>query len=73
MYDISFYLMMKLQFSISPETDCHAEVKEPNFPTISWRENKQVHTFPKCISAMWNANSLVQELNSDFCIHFRQQ
>ena len=29
----------------------------------SWRENNWIHTFPKGISAMWNAVGLVQDLN----------
>ena len=32
--------------------------------THSWRENNWIHTFPKGISAMWNAISVVQYLNS---------
>ena len=32
--------------------------------THSWRENNWIHTFPKGISAMWNAISLAQDLNS---------
>ena len=32
--------------------------------THSWRDNYWIHTFPKGISAMWNAISLVQDLNS---------
>ena len=28
--------------------------------THSWRENNRIHTFPKGISVMWNAISLVQ-------------
>ncbi len=30
--------------------------------TYSWRENNWIHTFPKGISAMWNAISLVSDL-----------
>ena len=41
----------------------------PSF-TQSWRENSWIHTFPKGISAMWNANSIVQDLNSGHRIHF---
>ena len=33
-------------------------------------ENNWIHTFPKGISAMWNAISLVQDLNSCRCVHF---
>ena len=38
--------------------------------THSWRENNWIHTFPKDISAMWNAISLVQDLNSCHRAHF---
>ena len=38
--------------------------------THSWRENNWIHTFPKGISAMWNAISLIQDLNSCHCVHF---
>ena len=36
----------------------------------SWRENNWIHSFPEGISTMWNANSLVQFLNSISCVHF---
>ena len=36
----------------------------------SWRENNWIHTFPKGISAMWNAICLVQDLNSSRRVHF---
>ena len=38
--------------------------------THSWRENIWIHTFPKGISFMWNAISLVQDLNSYRRVHF---
>ena len=38
--------------------------------THSWRENNWIHTFPKGINAMWNAISLVQNLNSWCRFHF---
>ena len=38
--------------------------------THSWMENNWIHTFPKGISAMWNAISLVQNLNSCRRVHF---
>ena len=38
--------------------------------THSWRENNWIHTFPKGINAMWNAISLVQDLNSYRRVHF---
>ena len=42
----------------------------PYYFTHSWRENNWIHTFPKGISAMWNAISLVQDLNSCRRVHF---
>ena len=39
--------------------------------TYSWRENNWIHTFPKCISAMWKASILVQDLNSGRWVHFQ--
>ena len=41
--------------------------------THSWRENNRIHTFPKGISAMWNAISLVQDLNSCPRVHFQRR
>ena len=38
--------------------------------THIWRENNWIYTFLKGISAMWNAISLVQDLNSCRRIHF---
>ena len=38
--------------------------------THSWRENNWIHILPKGISAMWNAISLVQDLNSCRRVHF---
>ena len=38
--------------------------------THSWRENGRDHTFLKGISAMGNADSLVQEWNSSHHVHF---
>ena len=32
--------------------------------------NNWIHTFPKCISAMWNAINLVQDLNSGHRVDF---
>ena len=34
----------------------------------SWRENTREHSFPKYTSALWNANSLIQDLNSSHCV-----
>ena len=39
----------------------------------TWRENSWIHTFPKGISAMWNATSLVEDLNSCRRIHFQRR
>ena len=41
--------------------------------THSWGEKNWIHNFPKGISVMWNANSLVQDLNSCRCVHFLQR
>ena len=41
--------------------------------THSWRENDWIHTIPKDISAMWNAISHVQDLNSCRRVHFLRQ
>ena len=41
--------------------------------THSWRENDYIHTISKVISAMWNANSLVQDLNSCRLIHLQRR
>ena len=41
------------------------------FPDSS-RENRLIHTFLNVISAMWNANCLVQGLNSACRFHFLQ-
>ena len=52
------------EFSFS-KTSCLTKAEEPSLPyyfTHSWRENNWIHTFPKGISAMWNAISLVQDL-----------
>ena len=55
---------------LNSETSCLTKAEEPSLSyyfTHSWRENNRIHTFPKGISAMWNAISLVQDLNS--CRH----
>ena len=41
--------------------------------THSWRENNWIHTFPKGISAMWNAISVVLDLNSCRRVHKKQR
>ena len=45
----------------------------PYYFTHSWREMSWIHTFPKVINAIWNANSLVQALNLGYCGYFLQQ
>ena len=50
-------------------TSCLTKAEEPSL-THSWRENNWIHTFPKGISAMWNAISLAQDLNSSRRVHF---
>ena len=48
-------LNSELSFSY---TSCLTNAEEPSLPyyfTHSWRENNWIHTFPKGISAMWNA------------------
>ena len=59
-------------FSFS-KTSCLTMAEEPSLSyylplaggRIFW-----IHTFPKGISAMWNAVSLVQDLNSSRRVHF---
>ena len=46
------------------------ETSLPNYFTDSWSGNNWIHTFPKDISAMWNAISLVQDLNSYRRVYF---
>ena len=60
------------EFSFS-YTSCLTKAEEQSalLFTHSWRENNRIHTFPKGISsAMWNAISLVQDLNSGRRVHF---
>ena len=38
--------------------------------THSWKENHWINTFPKGITAIWNANSIIQDLNSCRRVHF---
>ena len=50
-----------------------SSAEEPNLPNYlpnSWRENNLIDTFPKGISAMWNAIILVQDLSSCRRVHF---
>ena len=60
------------EFSFS-STSCLFKAEEPTLPyyfTHSLRENNWIQTFPKGISAMWNATILVQDLNSCRRVHF---
>ena len=44
------------------QTSLLTKAEEPSMSyyfTYSWRENNWIHTFPKGISAMWNAINLV--------------
>ena len=55
-----------LRFSFS-WTTCLTNSKEPSlpiFPSLGGVKNWWIHTFPKSISAKWNASRLVQDLNS---------
>ena len=74
-YFLEFFLSkprerrLKSQFSFSK-----TGLKEPSllyYFIYSWRENSWIHAFSKDISTMWNASSLVQDLNSCRCIHFQ--
>ena len=38
--------------------------------THTLKENGWMHTFLTSMSTMWNANSLIQDLNLGRCIHF---
>ena len=56
----------------SPRSVAVLRGKGPICPTIfvlSWRENSWIHAFPKNISSMWNANSLILNLNSGRRVH----
>ena len=56
-----------------PSTSCLPKAEEPSLPyylAIAGGRIKWIITFPKGISAMWNAISLIQELNSCRCVHF---
>ena len=37
--------------------------------THIWKEDSWIHTFPKDINAIWNANSLFQDVNSYHRVH----
>ena len=53
----------------SPRLVASPRLKNLVRPTHSWRENIWFHTFPKGISAMWNAISQVENLNSCRRVH----
>ena len=53
------------------QTTCHTKVKKPTIYLLL--ENNWAHTFPKSISAMWNANSIAPDLNSSTWVHFPWQ
>ena len=56
------------------KTGCHSKVWNPCQPYyLRIAKSSCIHTFPKGISTMWNANSLVQELNFERRIHFLSQ
>ena len=54
-------------------TGCLTKAEELSLPYYSphnWRENNWIYIFSKVLSAMGNAISLVQNLNSCHCVHF---
>ena len=53
-----------------PITLTKAEELSLSYILPSWREINWIHTFPKSISAMWNAIILVQDVNSSRRVHF---
>ena len=60
------------EFSFS-KISCHTKVKKnllPYYLLINWWENSWNHIIFKCISAMRNANSHKQDLNSGGQVHF---
>ena len=63
-----------IQNSPSPRLVCHTKVKEPGllyYLPIPREENSRV-TFLRDNSGMWNANSIIQVLNSRHQVHFLQ-
>ena len=63
---------LNLEYSFSLTTFL-TKAEEPSLSyyfTDSWRENNWIHTFPKGISVMGNAISLVQDSNSCRRVHF---
>ena len=62
------------EFSIS-KTNCCTKIKESSllyYLPNSRKKNIWIRMFPNYMSAIWNANSLVQDLNSDLRIHLLQ-
>ena len=64
---------VKYQFLLSILSFPSPRLKSPDCPTssLSWRNNNWIKTFPWVISAKWNANSLVQNLNLGHCVYFQ--
>ena len=63
------------QFSFS-KTSCHTKVEEnspPYYLLIAGGRIIRFITFPKGISTMWNANSLVEVLNSCRRVHYQRR
>ena len=63
-----FIQVLNSEFSFS-------KTEEPSLPYYLpiVRENNWIHTFPKGISAMWNAISLDQDLNSCRRVPFQRR
>ena len=60
------------EFSFS-KTGC-LQLRSPiNYLSIAGERKKWIPTFPKGISAKWNANHLDQDLNSGYWLHFLWQ
>ena len=64
-----FFRWTRFFFSL---TSCHTKVRvhSAQLFTNSWRENHWIYIFAQSISAMWNANHLIQDLNSGCHVHF---
>ena len=63
------------EFSFS-KTSCLTKAEEPSlscYLPIDGGRNHWIHTFPKSISALWYAISLLQDLNSCRRVHFLRQ
>ena len=57
-------------------SSCHTNVKEltlPYYIPIARERTVGFNTFAKDISSMWNANSIVQDLNSVHCVPYLRQ